>query len=316
LHAFALMPEGARVMITAANKAQLLDQVSRWRVRGINVKVLRCILNFINKEHGVAFAKYHKYASTSGMSERTVQRTIQVACQRGVLAVAYREGAPALWCPRLMDMPSEEAVRRVDLLAGDHLTRVEGALAKLATPPPPYHLDQGPDLGSDIPAHPASLSAPPDAAPSSAPSSAQKPAPDLAPLKPQRIKTNSNGPKSGQGPTPSPSPPTTRPAGRLPQMAMVSGQALDLALQIGRISGLSGQTFNWPEHWRWWAPRIVQGWLDAGWLPEIIVEAVDTTMRSKTDGPPKSIKYFEKPIERLNAGLAAPRSNQQQRTSI
>ncbi len=121
--------------IAARDKQRVLDRLFKLRIRGLNIGVLRAIFGHVNPEFGVAWAKYCHYAEKSGRSERIVQRTIKVACDMLILRRAYREGAPAIWCPELMDMEAAEAVRRVDIAVGSYN-------GKTATPPlqrpPPY----------------------------------------------------------------------------------------------------------------------------------------------------------------------------------
>jgi hypothetical protein len=156
-------------------------------------------------------------------------------------------------------------------------------------------------------------------------------APDLAPLNPEEQNPREN--KSGERVIPS-SPPTRgdhahdaqahaveaqqrraadeekkprwsehgwRSTMRLPP---ASSAAHDLAISIAKLSGLGTPTWKWPEHWRRKAPGIVQRWLtDYGWHPNEIISVVAADMKRKTDGPPESIRYFEKPIGRLYASL-------------
>jgi hypothetical protein len=85
-----------------------------------------------------------------------------------------------------------------------------------------------------------------------------------------------------------------------------SSKAHDLAVKIGKLCGLGNQTWKWSEHWRRHAPGIVQSWLtDQGWHEDHIICVVKDVLKRKNDGPPEYIQYFEKPIARLYAQLAA-----------
>ena len=286
------MSAGARrVTISAKDKGALLTRLVRARIRDLNLAVMRSIIGRINKTEGVAFCFFCEYARESGRSERTVQRTVQTACAHSILGRAYREGAPALWCPSLMDMTSEEAVRRVNLLVYEHK-----GYSRWASPTLAYELEQGPSDPGEVPASPRTSA---NSASNLTPIPASKSAPDLTPelalLKPPKKKTSSNG----LTPSPAPAPPRWRP--------VVTGAAHDLAVKVGRAAGLSGETYEWPPHWRLEVPAIVQQWLDAGWQPSLILPIIEATARAKRDGPPNSVRYFEKPICRHLAALEEAR---------
>jgi hypothetical protein len=65
--------------IAPGDKQRLLERLTKARIRGVNIPVLRAIFWYIHPKEGVAFARYHHYEEKSGRSGRTVQRTIQVA---------------------------------------------------------------------------------------------------------------------------------------------------------------------------------------------------------------------------------------------
>lgn len=50
----------------------------------------------------------------------------------------------------------------------------------------------------------------------------------------------------------------------------------------------------------------VKGWFQLGLTPDEILIEISTTMAGKTDGPPSSLKFFDKPMARLAAAKAAP----------
>jgi len=118
--------------IASKDKQRLLDRLTKARIRGLNIAVLRVILGYM-QTHGVAFAAYSHYAQGSGYSERTVQRTIRIARDYLILDLASREGRPAIWCPELMNWTADEAVCFVDALT-DEFRGCSRNGAKLATP--------------------------------------------------------------------------------------------------------------------------------------------------------------------------------------
>jgi len=74
-------------------------------------------------------------------------------------------------------------------------------------------------------------------------------------------------------------------------------EATEIVAEIAGIAGLD------PKHplpaWRG-AARDVEIWLARGWRREVIVLAVRSVMTRKRDGPPESIRYFEKAIARAH----------------
>jgi hypothetical protein len=82
-------------------------------------------------------------------------------------------------------------------------------------------------------------------------------------------------------------------------------EAIDIANEIARICGLDIRFL--PPVWvRKGHGERVKTWLASGWQREIIIATVRATLAKKRDGPPDGITYFEKPIARAHAELAAP----------
>jgi hypothetical protein len=305
--------------IASKDKQRLLDRLTKARIRGLNIAVLRVILGYM-QTHGVAFAAYSHYAQGSGYSERTVQRTIRTARDYLILDLASREGRPAIWCPELMSWTADEAVCFVDALT-DEFRDCSRNGAKLATPtscvtPPPPP--------ADVPAPSAATTADPVPSVTSttepAPSAATAADPfhpdvlaasNLAPLNPEEQNPRQKKP----GYPSSPASPPRRGGGdddtagwrsttRLPP---ASSAAHDLTVEIGKLCGLGTPTCNWSEHWRRKAPNIVQQWLtDYGWERTEIIRVVRHEMKTKP--APDSIRYFEKPIGRLYESLTRQRA--------
>jgi hypothetical protein len=87
--------------------------------------------------------------------------------------------------------------------------------------------------------------------------------------------------------------------------ASARARAFDLAVEVAKIAGYP-DPHNWPPGWCG-APLRVEGWLrEPGWSPEIIIAACQAAMRSKRDGPPTSVAYFERAIAREVARQSAP----------
>jgi len=294
--------------IAPRDKQRVLDRLFKLRIRGLNVAVLRAIFGYIHAEHGVAWAKYCRYAEKSGRSERVVQRTVKTACDYLILRRAYREGAPAIWCPELMDMEPEDAVRRVDALA-DSYNKAKVATPTSSTIPAPHPVDHpAPSVASTTdPAGYVPASGPSELAsklaPHPTPDWASKSASDSAPLKPQEV----NPKQKNEEPSCAVTPPRGGGAWRTTRLAPASSQAHDLAVKIGKLCGLGDRTYEWSKHWRREAPHIVQSWLtDQGWHEDHIIGVVwDVIKKASEWSPPESIRYFEKPIMRLYAQLAA-----------
>lgn len=89
---------------------------------------------------------------------------------------------------------------------------------------------------------------------------------------------------------------------------LISNEAMALADDLAVIAG-HDPTFL-PPGWHGAAYRV-QTWLGAGWTREIILIGAKAAMASKRDGPPSSVRYFEKPIdrERVHQQAKIPSSN-------
>jgi hypothetical protein len=131
----------------------------------------------------------------------------------------------------------------------------------------------------------------PEMAPVSTPEMASPYIVNLKPVNPQIVNTKPAAPA----------------AARAAAAPPPSGKALDLAKEIGEAVGLPGATYQWPEHWRIEAPRIVHRWLnDLGWQawedrhPGIILKCVKFKMkeiREKEGKHPSRVKFFEPVLE-------------------
>jgi uncharacterized protein YdaU (DUF1376 family) len=86
---------------------------------------------------------------------------------------------------------------------------------------------------------------------------------------------------------------------------MVSREAISIADELCLIAGHDIEAM--PPSWCGAAMRV-QTWLNtnATWTREIILTAARGAMANKTDGPPNTVNYFEKPIARLVQQQAAP----------
>ena len=84
----------------------------------------------------------------------------------------------------------------------------------------------------------------------------------------------------------------------------VSAQAVALAEDIAAIAGLAARG-DWPPGWSGAALRA-QAFLDHGWRPDVMLASARATMARKRDGPPQSIRYFERPFAQAHAAQAAP----------
>ena len=81
-------------------------------------------------------------------------------------------------------------------------------------------------------------------------------------------------------------------------------EAFALAEEIGVIAGFPTK-LDWPPGWCG-SPLRVETWLAEGWSRETSLATARAVMANKRDGPPDSIKYFEKAIARSMAQQAAP----------
>lgn len=81
-------------------------------------------------------------------------------------------------------------------------------------------------------------------------------------------------------------------------------KAFAIANEIGKLCG-------YPTHYDWppafcGGPSRVEMWLDRGWPEEMIMLGVRQALARKRDGPPSTVKYFEKPIAHAVALALAP----------
>jgi uncharacterized protein YdaU (DUF1376 family) len=96
----------------------------------------------------------------------------------------------------------------------------------------------------------------------------------------------------------------TAPGGTAAGGTAAAEDALALARQIATVAGL-GDPKTWPPGWSG-APLRVAAWLGDSWQPEVCLAAVREVMERKRDGPPATIRYFEKAIARAHAQQGAP----------
>src|SRR5712671_2535601 len=238
-------------MIAARDKQRVLDRLFKLRIRGLNIGVLRAVFGFLHAEYGVAWAKFCHYAEKSGRSERIVQRTIKTACDMLILRRAYREGAPAIWCPELMDMDPAEAVRRVDIAVASYNGKTATPTSSEAPTPPPVdpHNATAARTAESISNSYATAAGTADQgdlfAPKTTPKTASKTTPETAskttPLNPEEINSIKN--ETGK-PSCAATPPRGGGAWRTPKLPPASSQAHDLAVKIGKLSGLGDRTFE------------------------------------------------------------------------
>jgi hypothetical protein len=245
-----------------------------------------------------------------------------------ILGRAYREGAPVIWCPELMDMDATEAVRRVDIAVGTYNGKTATPTSSEAPTPPPGD-PKGATAASTADPNAAAASTadqgdlfPSKMTPETASKTTTKTASKTAPFNPKEVISIKN-----EKPSCAASPPRRgggdaaagwRSTTRLPP---ASSAAHDLTVEIGKLCELPTKTWEWPEHWRRKAPNIVQQWLvDYGWERTEIICVVRHEAKKKkahiktdetdaaADWPPVSIRFFEKPIARLYASLARQRA--------
>jgi len=86
--------------------------------------------------------------------------------------------------------------------------------------------------------------------------------------------------------------------------SLISPEAVALAAELREIAGIE----DIPPAWHSAAMQI-QAWLNEGAEIEIIRCAARASMARKRDGPPLSVKYFEREIARQRASLAVPLPN-------
>jgi hypothetical protein len=85
---------------------------------------------------------------------------------------------------------------------------------------------------------------------------------------------------------------------------ILSDDCFSIAREIGQVCGYA-EPSDWPVGWSQ-AHHRVQAWLNEGWPKDAILAACKDAMARKTDGPPSTINYFDKPIARWLAKQAAP----------
>jgi len=85
---------------------------------------------------------------------------------------------------------------------------------------------------------------------------------------------------------------------------LIGPEAMAVAAEIGAIAGFP-KPLDWPPGWCG-APMRVQVWIAEGWRTDIAIATARAVMANKRDGPPDSIKYFEKAIAREMSRQAAP----------
>lgn len=84
---------------------------------------------------------------------------------------------------------------------------------------------------------------------------------------------------------------------------LISAESMALAEEVAVIAGHDLKFV--PPAWCGAASRV-QVWLANGWPPEIIRQSSRAQMHRKRDGPPDSIRYFEKGIAAAIASNSAP----------
>lgn len=82
-----------------------------------------------------------------------------------------------------------------------------------------------------------------------------------------------------------------------------SPAAIELADEVARAAGHNLEFV--PPTWCGAAIRV-EMWLARGWSPPLILESVKAQMARKRDGPPTTIRYFEKGIAQAHASGEAP----------
>ena len=89
----------------------------------------------------------------------------------------------------------------------------------------------------------------------------------------------------------------------LPEPIAITAQAIELADKIAVIAGHDVKFV--PPTWCGAATRV-EMWFARGWSRPLILESVRAQMIRKRDGPPDTIRYFEKGIARAHASQDAP----------
>lgn len=84
---------------------------------------------------------------------------------------------------------------------------------------------------------------------------------------------------------------------------LISREAMALADEIARVVGHDLELV--PPAWCGAAARVDM-WVKAGWPRALILETVKAVMAHKRDGPPDSVRYFERAIAKAVASSAKP----------
>jgi hypothetical protein len=106
-------------MITGTKKNEFLKKLSANLLQQVSFPVVQAIVGHVDQILGITCATYAKYAELSATGLRTVARTIPVLHRHRLLRKQSRhDGPPVLWLPEIMDMETDEAVRRAGWLAG------------------------------------------------------------------------------------------------------------------------------------------------------------------------------------------------------
>lgn len=85
-----------------------------------------------------------------------------------------------------------------------------------------------------------------------------------------------------------------------PAKKLISDEAQAFAAELARIAGHDPEFL--PPRWVGDGPAYrVQMYLNSGWSIEVMRENAQAAMRRKTDGPPATVKYFEKIFARAHA---------------
>jgi hypothetical protein len=80
---------------------------------------------------------------------------------------------------------------------------------------------------------------------------------------------------------------------------LISKEAMDFADELARIAGHDPQFL--PPKWVGDGPAYrVQIMFDAGWRVDVMRETAKAMMRTKRDGPPSTVRYFEKGFARAH----------------
>ena len=98
--------------------------------------------------------------------------------------------------------------------------------------------------------------------------------------------------------------------GTLPvNQSLISPEAIKLAEELGAIAGYPAPT-DWPVGWCG-APARCQTYLTQGWRHELMVATARAVMAHKRDGPPSTVRYFEKPFAKAHTDSSPPSPTRQ-----